>query len=197
MATNNENKVINYDEELKKKELEIKELEKLEKQANLQDLQERLAEREMKRQNKVQRSLINGQTLNQNSAAKKAGQQRCNHRKGGNGQEGIAKGKGDDPQYAVLKHQMMNGDIWVRCLRCAKTWKPPVKESYYFDSTGKNVGFADPAGKFSQQAFDEALREYQEAVEFPTRNIMSGSVQFRFSDNGENFRQLMKDVTLE
>jgi hypothetical protein len=162
----------------------IQELNLRKAEAELQDLEERLAEREMKRETKRQRSVTNGITLNQIKNNNKAVQDHCNHRKGGNGAEGVVGGQGDDSQYAVLKHRMFNNDLWVRCLRCGKTWKPPIKEEFTVN------------GKVDEDAFIRAQRDYQEAVAFQTRNQTSGSVQFRFSDGGEDSRRKMKDVTL-
>ena len=165
--------------EAKKLDIEAKKLEVLEKQANLQDLQERLAERELKRETKRQRSLTNGQTLKQLSANDRAMQKRCNHKKGGNGAQGVVGGQGDDSQYAVLKHTFANGDMWVRCLRCGKTWKPVLRKDFPTD-----------------ELYLAAVAEYQAAINFQTRNVPSGSCQFRFSDNGDYYREVTANSTL-
>lgn len=154
-------------------------LELKEKAANVQDLQERLDERELKRETKRQRSLTNGATIKALAANDTAAQKRCNHRKGGNGVHGVVGGQGDDSQYAVIKHTFANGDLWVRCLRCGKTWKPPVRELYP-----------------SEQDFLKASVEYETAVNFQTRNVASGSVQFRFSDNGALYRSVTAHTNL-
>lgn len=180
--------------EIKTLELEAKRLEVLEKQANLQDLQERLDERQIKRENKRQRSIINGSTLKSLAQNDAAAQQRCNHKKGGNGAQGVVGGQGDDPQYAVLKHKFCNGDTWVRCLRCGKTWKPPIESDFYFDAKGNSVAPKD--GKFRAEAFEEAKREYREALAYQTRNVPSGSVMFQFGDGGNYFRETMKNTNL-
>jgi hypothetical protein len=167
------------DLETKKLDLETKKLEMLERQANLQDLQERLAERELKRENKRQRSVTNGVTLNQLAANDLAAQLRCNHKKGGNGAHGVVGGQGDDSQHAVLKHTFANGDMWVRCLRCGKTWKPPVRDNYK-----------------REEDYLKAVASYEAAVNFQTRNVPSGSCQFRFSDNGAYYRVVTASSTL-
>jgi len=151
----------------------------LEKRANLQDIEERLAERELAREQKRQKSISNGQILKQNAQADTAHQRKCNHRKGGNGAVGVVGGQGDDTQYAVLKHTFANGDMWVRCLRCGKTWKPPVKEIFA-----------------SEELFLKAVAEYEAAVNFQTRNVASAGCQFRFSDNGQYYRQVTANTTL-
>lgn len=194
MADNKEVKEIKPKQSVTDMEAEIKALELEAKRLELIDLKERIDERKMKRENKDSRSKMNGTVLTQNAAQLKAAQARCNHKKGGNGAEGIIQGQGDDPQHAVLKHQFGNGDIWVRCLRCGKTWKPPIEEEYYFNENGVSVAPAD--GTFDQAQFDKTLREYNEAVGFQTRNVMSGSIQYRFGDGGKIFRKVMKDTTL-
>jgi len=167
--------------EIEAKELEItaKKLEILEKQANLQDLQERLAERELKRETKRQRCVTNGATLKSLAANEAAAQTRCNHKKGGNGANGVVGGKGDSPDYAVLQHTFANGDMWVRCLRCGKTWKPPLRDIY--DTT---------------EAYLADVASYQAAINFQTKNTPSSSCQFRFSDNGAYYREVTRDATL-
>lgn len=165
--------------ELKQLEIDAKKLELLEKQANLQDLQERLGERELKRNDRSQRMIINGQTLTQTRTTEEAAQKRCNHKKGGNGAQGFVGGQGDDSQYAILKHTFPNGDMWIRCLRCGKTWKP-VERSWFK----------------TEEEYIKTFMEYQAAVQFQTRNVASQSVAFRFSDGGTHYRNTTRDVTL-
>lgn len=170
--------VAEMEAEIKALELEAKRLEVQEKKANLQDLKERLDERELKRETKRQRSITNGATLKSLAANDEATQARCSHRKGGNGVEALTKG-GDDSQYAVIKHQFCNGDIWVRCLRCGKTWKPPIESQYK-----------------TKEEYLKAYVDYQTALNFTTRNVMSGSVMYKFSDGGQYFREVMANSTL-
>jgi hypothetical protein len=123
-----------------------------------------------------------GDTLTRMNATQKGLEGQCSHRKGGmvrlaGSRESIRRGlnSGTGSQYAVRKHQMMNGDIWVDCLRCGKKWRPPVVENF----TRKNFfGFTVLDGA----AYAAALDEYNTAVKFETNNYMSGSVQCRFTD---------------
>lgn len=163
----------------KRAELEAKRLEILERTANVQDLQERLDERQLKRDAKGNEARSHGNVLVSNRSSENAQQKRCNHRKGGNGGEGLISGKGDDDQYAILKHQFCNGDWWVRCLRCGKTWKPPLRDEYENDAQ-----------------FEKAVALYELALEFNTRNSASGSIMFKFSDGGEHYRREVRNVTL-
>lgn len=165
--------------ELANMEKERMRLEILEKKANLQDIEERLAERELKRETKRQRSITNGETLKQLALGDLAAQRRCTHKKGGNGAEGVIGGQGQDAQYAVLKHIFANGDMWVRCLRCRKTWKPPIRSNFV-----------------TEELYLKAIAEYETAVNFPTRNVTSASIQFRFDDNGEYYRKVTDATNL-
>lgn len=106
-------------------------------------------------------------------------QRKCTHRKGGiitNIKDpstiSFALAHGNSNQYAVIKHQMINRDIWVRCLRCGKWWKPPCRSEFKLD-----------------RDYWKAMFEYEEALEFPTMNTMSGSVLC-------NFHQTLKDGTI-
>jgi len=65
--------------------------------------------------------------------------------------------------YAVIKHQHINQDLWVRCQRCGKTWKPPIRASYPTD-----------------REFYRAVDEYEWACKLPTNNVTSRSVLCKF-----------------
>lgn len=173
-------KVLTMEEELKALELEAKRLEVLEKKANLEDLNERLAERQLRRDNIRQTSVTNGETLKANAAEKQKVQKRCNHRKGGNGAAGVVGGQGDSLDFAVIKHVMLNSDTWIRCQRCGKSWKPPVRNMFASD-----------------ELYLAAVADYETAKNFPTKNSTSSSYQFRFSDNGAYFREVTKYTNLE
>lgn len=172
-------KLLQMEAEMKELELAAKRLEVEERTANLQDARERLEERQLKRETKEARHRINGATLKQIQANDTMSQNRCNHKKGGNGAQGVVLGQGDDSQFSVYKHTFANGDTWVRCLRCGKTWKPPLKSVYAAETD-----------------YLKAFVEYQTALNFQTRNVPSSSVAFRFSDNGEYYRQVTRDTTL-
>lgn len=165
--------------ELVELELQEKRLSLRVKQAELVDMEERLAERELKRANIKAEAYTKGATMAANDAVKGKHQKRCNHKKGGNGAAGIVGGKGDSPDYALLVHTFANGDTWVKCLRCHKTWKPPVPSDYE-----------------SKELFAIADAQYRLALEFPTKNTPSGGVQFRYSDGGAYYREQTKQVQM-
>ena len=165
--------------ESKQLELELKKLELQERKANLEDINDRLAERELKRANIRQEAYTKGATIESTRKNEAMQQNRCNHHKGGNGAGGVVGGKGDSPDYAVLMHTFANGDTWVRCLRCGKTWKPPVKSDHK-----------------TQESYNAALAIYKQAVNFQTKNTPSKGVIFQYSDGGEFYRENTKNATL-
>jgi hypothetical protein len=147
-----------------------------------------------------------GRTFAQDDATDRYKWSVCTHRKGGvvsaRDMRALTTG-GSEDQYAVIKHQMINGDIWVRCMRCGKTWSPPVESNFYFRD-GKMVAPVD--GVFDKDAFTQAQKDYMVACQFPTRNSMSGSVQCRFlkynpetgrqEDAADIYRENIKDTNL-
>ena len=166
-------------------ELELAQLSILEKKASVEDLNERLDERRMRRAIVRSMASTNGQTLKSNAIAEEQKQRRCNHRKGGNGAAGVMAGQGDSLWFALMKHRMLNGDVWIRCMRCGKTWKPPVKSM-----------FVDNAGVFNEAKYQAAIVEYETAKEMPTNNSPSSSYAFAFSDGGQFFREQTASTNL-
>jgi hypothetical protein len=100
-------------------------------------------------QDKIARARINGHTLEALKLARNKIQSNCNHRKGGmmDFEVGIFPGDGDDPQFALAKHQLPDGSWFIKCLRCGKEWK-------------------------------EGDINYERALNAPTRNVSSTSIQF-------------------
>jgi len=176
---------------IKKAQLADLELQSRERELNLDDLRSRLGDRETKTKQRKQDREQQGRTFAQQRAAKEAQQNKCTHRKGGVIQQrdmSVLTTGGNSNQYAVIKHQMINGDMWVLCLRCTKIWVPPVKENFYFKE-GRARCVAPKDGKFSQERFDKAVQEYRDAVQFPTGNSPSASVPCKFTKWDEKSEQ--------
>jgi len=219
MSTETKNTVVapegieSVDEQIKRIQLEnlklekqAKELELQERQYHIKDLKGRLADRDLEEKQKQQDREAQGRTFAQDEATDTYRWRVCTHRKGGvvsaRDMRALTQG-GSEDQYAVIKHQMINGDIWVRCMRCGKTWAPPVESNFFFRD-GKVVAPAD--GVFDKDKFRIATEEYMRAVQFPTRNSMSGSVQCRFTkfntetgrleDAADLYRESVKDTNL-
>ena len=151
-------------------ELELKKLEIMERKLNLRDLEERLAERELKREAKGSKAKSNARDIADADIQQARREAGCNHRKGGEGYEGYLGQGTDAADHAIHRHRMPNGDIWIRCLRCAKTWKPPVLSL-----------FTDKAGVIDKPGYAQAMDEYRAGLMLPTRNKMSESVLYRWT----------------
>jgi hypothetical protein len=186
------------DLEIKQLELEIKRAELAAKAAELEDrtlaiaerkfnaenMQQLRDERSMKIQDKTQKSKQNGQTLRATLQGETAHQMNCTHRKGGNGIQGFMQGKGQKDDHCLMRHMLPNGDTWQRCLRCAKTWKPPVRVDFTVNGT------------FDEAGYKLAGDVYKAALQLSTNSITSGGTQWRFSDDGEHFRTVTRSSTL-
>lgn len=96
-------------------------------------------------------------------AQREASQRACNHRKGGQGAEGLIRGQGTSAMYSVIKHRLPNNRLWVLCTRCFKEWHP----AHIDIDNGVVVNYAATPG-------------WEEAVSFPSDNTPSGSSSFLF-----------------
>lgn len=192
--------------QIKEAELEEIHLRRQEREYSVKDLKARLAERDVVELQKKEDRAAQGRTFTQQRLADEQKWAICTHKKGGKvsprDMTALHTG-GNANQYAVIKHQMINGDMWVRCLRCGRTWAPPLKEKFYFDARGKQV--PPQLGVFDKERFLQAIREYDTATKFETNNSPSGSVQVRFwkfneageqVDAAQDYRTLVKDTNL-
>lgn len=146
---------------------------------DLEDKREARNERANKLENKASNFKTRGEALSANNNKTAQDQRRCNHRKGGQGLQGVVGGRGDSTYYAVIKHTFCHNDTWVCCLRCGKTWKPPLERSFR-----------------SKDEYYVAVAEYKMALDFPTLNAPSSSSQFQFSDNGARMREVLEPSKL-
>jgi hypothetical protein len=111
---------------------------------------------------------------------------------------------GDSEKRSVIRHRMINGDTWIRCTRCGKTWAPPVEKMFYFDAEGRNVAPAD--GVLDRGRFKDAQKEWQDACKFTTTGSPSASVICSFHkwdpttrmwvDGNTEYRESMASTTL-
>jgi hypothetical protein len=168
--------------EIKKQQLEALQLEQEERTYHIRDLKAKLADRDIREKQLKEDRESQGRTFAQQEATDIYRFSICSHKKGGmvsNRDNRVLSTGGNAAQYAVMKHQMINGDIWIRCLRCGKTWAPPVEKNFFFNEKGRQVAPVD--GKFNADKFARAIEDYKRATMFETNNSMSGSVQCRFS----------------
>lgn len=128
---------------------------------------------------------IKGESLTFAQKNQKRREDNCNHRKGGyaNLETGNISLGSDAGQFAVIKHVFAWGDMWVRCLRCHKWWKPPVRARFAHE-----------------EDYIDALIEYKEACHFPTCNTTSTAIQWGNRNTAlhnqwvEAVRNFMRDV---
>jgi len=106
--------------ELKKADLEAKLLEKQEREYHIKYLKARLADRDISEKQLKEDREQQGRTFAQQDATDAYRYKICTHKKGGivtpRDMRALTTG-GNNIQYAIMKHQMINGDIWIRCLR--------------------------------------------------------------------------------
>jgi len=192
---------------IKRAQLADLELQKQERELSIEEKRGTIADRVTKQKQKQIDRAQQGQTFAQQKAGEEAKQAACTHKKGGVVSQRdlkVLSTGGNSPYFAVIKHQMINGDIWVRCLRCGKTWLPPVKDNFYFNAKGKQVAPVD--GVFSAEKFEAAEKAYHTAVAFDTNNTTSGSVICKFSkwdakseqwvDASQDYRNNVKNSNL-
>lgn len=168
--------------QIQKQTLEGLTLEQEVRKYHLKDLKASVSDREILEKQSTEDREQQGRVFRQQQAIDLFRYNNCTHKKGGMASSRdmrVLTHGGNSSQYSVMKHQMINGDIWVRCLRCGRTWCPPVEKNFFFDAKGLNVAPVD--GTFSQDRFDKARQDYLRATMFETNNSMSTSVQCRFS----------------
>ena len=141
-----------------------------------------------------------GRELAKTARDKEAIENGCKHRKAGRAGGPGWMGQGNDMNYSVLKHTFPWGETWVRCMRCGKCWKPPHTQDFAtVIKQGKELGTTEyaPLTPPQQAKFDEAMRIYQEALNFNTDNIASssGTWQFHSDDNDKTAKNLVHEVT--
>ena len=176
--------------QIKKQELESKTLEIEERKYHIKDLKATISDRDLKEKQIQEDREQQGIAIRQQEATDNYKFTHCTHRKGGMASARdlhVLSTGGDHHYFAVIKHQMINGDIWVRCLRCGRTWAPPVEKNYVFDAKGRSVAPAD--GQFDKVRYEAAIEAYKQATMFPTNNSMSTSVQCRFFKTAEDGRE--------
>jgi hypothetical protein len=163
--------------QLKNEELTAKKLEIQERLANIDESKKRQSDREIKRKQFENDLKQKARIFGQQRYTDTLRQSVCSHRKGGmvdSRNMRVLHEGGDSEKRSIIRHRMINGDLWIRCTRCGKTWAPPVEKMFYFDADGHNVAPCD--GVFSQGRFNDADKEWKEACKFTTTGSPSSSV---------------------
>ncbi len=193
--------------QLKNEELTAKRLEIQERLANIDESKKRQADRELKRKQFENDLKQKARVFGQQYATDALRQSVCSHRKGGMAHARdlrVLHEGGDSEKRSIIRHRMINGDMWIRCTRCGKTWQPPVETNFYFDAEGHRVAPED--GAFNKTRFMEADRDYREACKFTTTGSPSSSVICSFHkwdptsrtwvDGNKEYRESMSATNL-
>lgn len=104
------------------------------------------------------------------NARQKAAEAACWHKKGGKGVEMLS--RGNDHNYAVVKHQLCHGPIIVICQRCGHVEEPP--------DTRLNRRGASAAEKAE---YKRLWTSYMWWFNLPTDNTQSGTQLFMVAAN--------------
>jgi len=177
--------------ELQRLELEARNLELQERKYHIYDLKQSIAERQLKDEQVKTDREAQGRAIHQTELTDNYRFSVCTHKKGGTVSARdvrVLKTGGNSPQYAVMKHTMINGDVWIRCMRCGRTWAPPVEKNFYFDAKGRRVAPRD--GTLDSLKFAKAAQEYRDAIDFPTNNTTSHSVLCQFKTVNEQGQEI-------
>jgi hypothetical protein len=139
----------------------------------------------IKTYNEIAFAKMYGNVLQKERELRCTQREECTHRKGGmiyimrdRSLLGSYR-KGDSEQFAVLKHQLMNGDWFIRCFRCSKTWVKPIRSKF-------------PKGYYGDSQFAFAEAEYKDMILAPTIGCMSSAIQVRGDDH---FNRLVRRQT--
>ena len=131
----------------------------------LEESRERVQQIRSKRASRTRRMESRERSLADQRVREKFMQDNCLHKKGGKGVEG--RFKGNDPNYAVVKHTLSHGPTIVICQRCFKIWAPP--------DTALNT---KKASTEERKLYRQQYEEYTTALNFPTDNEPSGTQLF-------------------
>lgn len=141
----------------------MEELEKLEieeRQLRLESLRETVRLQRIRRDSIMRAHATQQRAIEQVNADIVAQQELCKHHKGGKNLDGIM--NGHDANYSVVQHTYAHGAREVICTRCGKEWKEPPAALKQSDTA----------------EYKRLLKEWKEALAFPTDNEPSGTQLF-------------------
>ena len=178
-------------EDLTKDEIELRitYIRAMAEEAKLEDTKNNLDDRRNKINMRREKLVANGRELTKTARDRKQIEDVCLHRKGGRPAMPGGILKGTDSNFSLIKHILPTNELWVRCTRCGKTYKPAFREDF-------------PEGDIGSVAFEKAKADYKWAVDANTDNSTSSSITFQWTSEDGNvsarkfLRETMKDVTL-
>lgn len=162
----------------------------LAEEAKLEDTKNNLDDRKNKIAMKVEKLKSNGRELAKTARDQEMVQRNCSHRKGGRTDVPGGLLQGDSSKHSLIKHTLPTNELWIRCTRCCKTWKPVFRQDY-------------EKGPKGDAMFAEAKEAYKWAVTANTDNSPSSSITFKWSSEDGNksaeefVHDTMKNVNLQ
>ena len=137
-------------------------------QLQLEETQERIEKSRADKKARENRNRSMQASIERSAAIRRAIQDGCWHKKGGKGVSMLY--RGNDANYAVIKHQLGHGPIIIVCQRCSKIWEAPDKP-------------AKGASAEEKEKYKADLIEYTRALNLPTDNEQSGTQLFVVTKN--------------
>jgi hypothetical protein len=131
----------------------------------LEETQERVENMRQAKAARIQRAATRQRDIMRDREMTKARQDSCWHKKGGKGVEMLL--RGNDHNYAVIKHQLCHGPIIIICQRCTKVVEPPDQALN-----------ARTATMQQRAEYKRLYDEYLVWLNLPTDNEMSGTQLF-------------------
>jgi hypothetical protein len=131
----------------------------------LEETQERVALMRQNKEGRLIRARMRERDIQRDRALTKARQDACWHKKGGKGVEMLL--RGNDHNYAVVKHQLSHGPIIIVCQRCIKIVEPPDPALNAKTATAQQ-----------KAEYKRLYDEYVVWLNLPTDNEMSGTQLF-------------------
>jgi hypothetical protein len=134
-------------------------------QLQLEETQERVFEMRRNKAARLLRAASRDRDIQRDRALTKAIQDGCWHKKGGKGVEMML--RGNDHNFAVIKHQLCHGPIIIICQRCSKVVEPPDPALNAKTATAQQ-----------KAEYKRLYDEYLVWLNLPTDNVMSGTQLF-------------------
>jgi hypothetical protein len=94
-----------------------------EKLLDLELKREQVSKLRSARQDKLNKAKANSEQARQMIASRERLKKNCTHKKGGRGPGAVMNGQGTDDQYALMKHVLPSGRLFILCGRCGGEWK--------------------------------------------------------------------------
>jgi hypothetical protein len=149
-------------------ELDRKQVSQELEELQLEETRERVHQMRQRREGNHRRLQARQTDIMNANARQKAAEEACWHKKGGKGVENLS--RGNDHNFAVVKHQLGHGPVIIVCQRCGHVEEPP-------DPRLNRKG----ASREDKAEYKRLWESYQWWYNLPTDNTQSGTQLFMIS----------------